>query len=415
MIAELVCVGTELLLGDTLNTNAQFLSKELAALGINVYYQTVCGDNPARLRETLALALSRSDLVITTGGLGPTYDDLTKETAAELLGLPMELHRPSLERIRAFFARRERTCTPNNEKQAMMPRGALVFDNDYGTAPALCAGSGEKKIILLPGPPREMQGLWRDKVRPYLLQFCDRALVSRNIRLYGVGESAVEQRLKPLMEKSENPTVAPYAKDGEVLLRVTASAETPDAARELTEGPVREIEEIFGDAIYGIDVDSLWEVTVAALRERGLRVATAESCTGGLLGSYITSVPGASDCFECGVITYANRVKEKLLGVLPETLAAHGAVSEETAREMAAGARALSGADIAVSITGIAGPGGGSEQKPVGTVYVACDDGREVTVRHLVIGRGGNERELVRKSACLAALDLVRRAALARD
>ena len=414
MIAELVFVGTELLLGDILNTNAQFLSKELQALGIGVYYQTVCGDNPARLKETLALALSRSDIVITTGGLGPTYDDLTKETAAELLGLPMELHEPSLARILDYFEKREKVCTPNNKKQAMMPSGAVVFDNDYGTAPALCAEREGKRIILLPGPPREMQGLWRDKVRPYLEPLCDRVLVSQNVRLYGVGESAVEQRLKPLMEKSENPTVAPYAKDGEVLLRVTASAATKEEAYALTEEPVRKIEEVFGEQIYGVNVDSLWEATVALLREKGLRVATAESCTGGLLGSYITSVPGASDCFECGVISYANRIKEKLLGVSAETLAAHGAVSEETAREMAAGARALSDADIAVSITGIAGPDGGSAEKPVGTVYVACDDGREPVVRKLLIGRGGNERELVRKSACLAALDLVRRAALAR-
>lgn len=412
MNAEILCVGTEILLGDIVNTNAQYLSEQLSLLGINVFHETVVGDNPERLSECLDIALARCDMVITTGGLGPTYDDLTKETIARKFGKKLVLDADSLARIERFFDRLGREMTENNRKQAYLPEGAEIFANDWGTAPACAISNGEKTAIMLPGPPREMKPIFEHCVRPYLMRFTDGVIVSHSIRIYGEGESAVETRLRDMMTGMKNPTVAPYAKTGEVLLRVTAKARDREQAEQMLEAPMREIFSIYGDKIYGVDVESMQQAAFEALRERGLKVASAESCTGGKFGQLLTAIPGASEVYDCGVISYANSIKHRLLGVSEQTLAQFGAVSEQCAREMAEGVRVLGGADIGVSITGIAGPGGGTPEKPVGTVYVGCADSRGCAVRRLTLGRGGDERELVRDCAVLAAFDMVRRAAL---
>lgn len=371
--AEILCVGTELLLGDIVNTNAAFLSSRLASLGVSVYRHTAVGDNPKRLAAALESALESADLVITSGGLGPTYDDLTKESVAEYFGRTLELHEHSLKRICAYFASTGRVMTENNVKQAMMPRGAHVFDNDYGTAPALALSSddGAKTVIMLPGPPDELTRLFDEQVADYIRARSEAVLVSKNINIFGIGESALEDKIKGLMENAENPTVAPYCKAGEVRLRVTARAGThAEAERMCDETVARICESAAGEFVYGVDKETLERALVDALHESGLTLATAESLTGGLIARRITSVAGCSDVFFGGAVTYTNEIKHKLLGVSEKTLAEFGAVSAETAAEMARGARESLGVDIAVSATGIAGPGGGTEKTPVGTVYI---------------------------------------------
>jgi len=372
--AEILCVGTELLLGDIVNTNAAFLSRKLAELGISVYKHTAVGDNPKRLKSALAEALEHADLVITSGGLGPTYDDLTKETVAEYFGKKLSMHEESLETIRAYFAKTGRVMTKNNEKQAMMPEGATVFPNHYGTAPSLAITGGEndsKTVIMLPGPPGELCPIFNEEILPYLKARRDSVLVSRNIHIFGMGESAVETALGDLMQTATNPTVAPYCKEGEVRLRVTASADTEECAKEMCDEMIERISDTeVGKFIYGLDIDSIENALVSALREKKMTFACAESCTGGLIAKRMTDISGCSDVFVGGCVTYANEAKVALLGVKEETIKAHGAVSAETAVEMARGVRERLGADIGVSTTGIAGPSGGTPEKPVGTVFV---------------------------------------------
>ncbi len=380
--AEILCVGTELLIGDIVNTNAAFISKRLASLGFNQYHQTCVGDNPARLTAAINEALERCDLLITSGGLGPTYDDLTKETVAVAMGRGLELHERSLERMRAFFTCRGSLMSENNIKQAMMPRGAVVFDNDWGTAPGLAVEDEErgKIVIMLPGPPRELEPMFDTYVMPYLRGFASEILVSRNINIVGMGESAVEAHLRPLMEAALNPTVAPYCKEGEVRLRVTAKTSDYETGLRMCDemiGQIRQSE--VGRYIYGIDTD-LEHAVVDTLRGNSLTLGIAESCTGGLVATRITDVAGCSDVFLGGVVAYANAVKESALGVSADTLRAYGAVSEQTAREMALGVRSRLGCDVGIATTGIAGPTGGTTylsngqiiDKPVGLVYVAC-------------------------------------------
>lgn len=408
MNAEILAVGTELLLGDIVNTNAQLLAAELASLGITVLHQSVVGDNPGRLQEAVRQALARSDLLITTGGLGPTVDDITREVTAEALGLRLVLHEPSLARIRAFFDKTGRPMTENNKKQAMLPEGATVFENDWGTAPGCAVEAMGKIVVMLPGPPREMGPMFSLRVKPYLKKFSKAVYYSLNLRVFGMGESAVEAELRDLMSGA-NPTLAPYAKDGEVLLRITASAPTKDEAYKLCL-PVRdEIRHRLGDCVYGENVENLQQVVVNKLLEKKMKIGLAESCTGGLTAKRITEVPGSSEVFECGIVSYANETKQRLLGVRKETLERHGAVSPETAAEMAEGARLASGADIGVGITGIAGPGGGTVDKPVGLVYVALSDGKLCRVRRLSLGRSNLEREYIRYVSASNALDMVRR------
>jgi nicotinamide-nucleotide amidase len=407
--AEILCVGTELLLGDIVNTNATFLSQRLAELGISVYRHTAVGDNPARLGAALSDALSHADLVITSGGLGPTYDDLTKETVAEYFGAPMELHERSLERIEGYFKRVGRVMTDNNKKQAMMPKGAIVFDNDYGTAPSLALSNENqsKSVIMLPGPASELVPIFKEKIIPYLRERSDRVLVSRNIHVFGMGESMVESKIEDIMKNSTNPTVAPYCKEGEVRLRVTASAENENAAKALCDDMIERISDTeVGDYIYGVDIDSLERAVVEFLRAKGLTLAFAESCTGGLVAKRITDVSGCSDVFMGSCVTYANEAKMRVLGVKAETLDKFGAVSAETACEMARGARERIGSDVAVSLTGIAGPGGGTPEKPVGTVYLAISTENGEEVRKLSLS-AMRSREYIRMVSASNAFDMV--------
>ncbi|MBC8586416.1 competence/damage-inducible protein A [Youxingia wuxianensis] len=407
--AEILCVGTEILLGNIVNTNSAVISRGLAQLGINMYHHTVVGDNPQRLKEALEIAFSRNNIVITTGGLGPTYDDLTKETIAEYFGVPLELHSPSLVLIKDFFKRIGREMTENNIKQALLPKGCIVLENHNGTAPgAIIEGEG-RTAVMLPGPPREMEPMFREQVMPYLEKRSQQVLRSHCVYFFGIGESALEQQLRERMISMENPTLAPYAKDGEVMLRVTASAKDEMQAEALLKPAVDQLVKEFPTLIYGVDVDNLQTAAVGELSKKGLKVATAESCTGGYISKRITEVAGSSQVFDCGVTSYANEIKEKVLGVSHETLQTYGAVSPQTAREMAQGVRELAGADIGVSTTGIAGPGGGTPEKPVGLVYVGVSSPwhSEVITLHLARGNYDNERELIRYLAASHALHLV--------
>ena len=412
MNAEILCVGTELLLGDVVNTNATHIAKGLAQLGVNVYHQSVVGDNAGRLKQALCEAFERSDLVILTGGLGPTYDDLTKETVAAYFGRPMEMRKDCRAAIEGYFKKTGRVMTKNNRKQAMMPKDAIVLPNAYGTAPGCIVEGGGKAAILMPGPPREMKQMFDGPVTEYLSRHSQGVLVSRSVNIFGVGESAVEERLRDTLMKSEDPTVAPYAKASEVLLRVTTRAETKEEGYRKIGPVVSQILEIFPDNVYGLDCGSIEEAAVGYLKAFGLTAAAAESCTGGLVAKRITDLPGASEVFGLGVCAYANEMKEAVLGVRHETLLKHGAVSRETALEMARGVRAVSGADIGVSTTGIAGPGGGTGGKPVGLVYVAAVSaaGEEVLELHLSRERE-DDRENIRLMASSYALSLVIRMA----
>lgn len=406
MNAELIAVGTEILLGDIVNTDAQVISQGLSELGIDVFYQTVVGDNPARLERVIREAADRADIIITTGGLGPTLDDLTKETLARVFGKKMELHQPSLDRICAFFDRIGREMTPNNEKQAWLPEGCTVFVNEWGTAPGCGFEAGGKHVLMLPGPPRECEPMFKQCAMPYLYPLAGGCIVSRNVRVFGLGESAMEDRLHDLMESMHNPTIAPYAKVSECFARVTAKAGTHEAAEALLAPVVEQVAGMLGDDVYGIDVDSLEQVVGDGLRARGLTLAVAESCTGGLLSKRITDVAGCSDYYLGGVCSYSNGVKMRVLGVKAGTLEAHGAVSQQTAEEMAEGVAHALGADVGVGITGVAGPGGGSEEKPVGLVYISVFYEGRCTTRRTVNTYG---RDRVRNQAASTALDMIRR------
>lgn len=386
---EIICVGTELLLGEVVNTNAAHVSKVLAKFGISVYHHTVVGDNMQRLSEALELALSRSDLIILSGGLGPTYDDLTKETVAEKLGLSMHTDAAALENIEKFFATRGKgmcSMTKNNLKQAEVPDGATVLLNENGTAPGILIQQNGKVVIMLPGPPRELCPLMDGAVSDFLRKNTDCVIVSHNLHIIGMGESAVEETLKELMTSLENPTVAPYAGDGEMRIRITAKAKDSESGETLCAEVTEKIKKSpVGKFIYGIDVGSTESAVVAALAENGLTLATAESCTGGLIAKRITDIPGSSTVFMGSCVTYSNSAKVSLIGVKEETLKAYGAVSEQTAAEMAKGVRLALGTDIGVSTTGIAGPGGGTPQKPVGTIFVGISSrlGESVTALKL--------------------------------
>ncbi len=368
--AEILCVGTELLIGDIVNTNAAYLSRRLANLGIGVYRQAVVGDNPERLAEDVRAALSRADLVVMSGGLGPTYDDLTKETVAKVFGRDMYMHEPSLARIEAYFAATGRTMTENNKKQAVMPEGAIVFPNDYGTAPSLALENEQGQVVvMLPGPPRELEPLFREQVEPYLKKRCASIMVSRNLHIIGMGESAVESELPAEIKDSANPTVAPYCVPGEVRLRVTAKDVDESHAAALCDAMVERLMALpIGRFVYGIDVPDAAHALVAELASRGLRVATAESCTGGLIAKKLTDVPGCSAAVAGGAVTYQTHEKTRILGVPEALIEAHTVVIDPVAREMARRTLDVFGVDLAIATTGYAGPTGGTEQDPVGTV-----------------------------------------------
>ena len=408
MTVELICVGTELLLGNIVNTNAAWLAEQCAALGLSCYYQTVVGDNAQRLAGILRTGLERSDILILSGGLGPTQDDLTKETAAQVCGRKLTEDAGSLSRIEEYFRERGLRMTDNNRKQALVPEGALVVDNDNGTAPGLILEKDGKRIILLPGPPNELIPMFEKKIAPYLLSLDPdgpSVIYSRTVKICGLGESGVETMITDL-EALTNPTVAPYAKTGEVHLRVTARAAEEKEAKKLVKPVVKELERRFGRSVYTTKNEvTLEEAVVKLLKKHDLTASTVESCTGGLAAGRLVNVPGVSDVFKAGFITYSNKAKRKLVGVKKETLERYGAVSPETAREMAVGAAKASGADVALSVTGIAGPDGGSEEKPVGLVYMACFVCGNVWVERFQFK--GN-RAKIRESSVAAALTLMR-------
>ena len=409
MNAEILAVGTELLMGQIANTNAQYISARLPDVGIGVYYHSVVGDNPARLKECLNLALSRSDIVIMTGGLGPTQDDLTKETVAAAMNRRLVLDQESLDKMQAFFARLNRQMTDNNIKQAYLPENSIIIRNKNGTAPGCIIEEGGKTVIMLPGPPSEMKPMLEDTVIPYFLEKSEFKLVSRFLRIFGIGESAMEDMILDLIDKQTNPTIAPYAKDGEVTLRLTAqypkNAKNEDG-EDIIKPVEAEIRRRLGDTVYSSDNKNMEEVVAELLLSSGTTIATAESCTGGLVSSMLTDMPGISKVFDRGIITYSNNSKVESLGVKRETLERYGAVSSETAVEMARGIRAVSGTDLGLSITGIAGPDGGTPEKPVGLVYVALASGDDVQCKELKLW---GSRSRIRHVTSLHAFDMVRR------
>ena len=412
MIAELIAVGTELLLGNVANTDAQMVSEGLSTLGITVHHHTVVGDNPQRLTEALETARKRADIIITTGGLGPTYDDLTKQTICRAFGREMELHQDILEEIRSWFETKMGKAMPeNNVQQAMLPVGCTVFANPVGTAPGCAFQEGGVHVLMLPGPPFECQYMFEHQAAPYLERLTDGVIVSHEIRVFGMGESAVEEALREPMTQLTNPTLAPYAKTNECMVRATAKAATREAAEDLLRPLVEQVKGILGDVVYGVDVDSLEAVVSALLRERGLTLSAAESCTGGLIAKRMTDLPGASKVFRGGVVSYTNGVKAGVLGVPDALLEQYGAVSEPVARAMAVGCRRACGSDLAVSVTGVAGPDKDDWGNEVGTVYIALASREGTLCKRLSCGRGRG-RGRVRTSAAHNAFDIIRRTLL---
>lgn len=407
MIAEIVAVGTELLMGQVLNTDAQYIARRLSELGVTLHRQVVVGDNPARIREAIHTAIGRADVVITTGGLGPTADDITKETCAEALGLPMERSPEAERQVRGWFERNNYPMTENNLRQADFAKGAIILENHNGTAPACIVEKDGKAVINLPGPPRELTPLFAESVAPYLAKRSGAVIVSRYMRVFGMGESAVESRLHDMMENSLNPTVAPYCSTGEVQLRLTVRVAHESEAAALLDPAEKEIRARLGDVVYAVTDDpeyTMEQALVKALCAAKKTMVTAESCTGGMIASKIVNVSGASDVFLEGCVTYSNAAKMRTLGVKAETLEKYDAVSRETALEMAEGARRRADADYAVSVTGLAGPGGGTPEKPVGTVWLGLATREGVEARLLQLH--GN-RERIRTLAALNAMHWV--------
>ncbi len=406
MVVELISVGTEILLGNIVNTNAAYLAEKCAGLGLACYYQSVVGDNETRLHQTIQCAVGRSDIVILSGGLGPTEDDLTKETAAKVMGKELVTDEHTKALIEEFFAKRGSVPTDNNWKQALVPEGAIVVDNDNGTAPGIIMEKDDKHIILLPGPPNELIPMFEKSIVPYLEKLSPHVIYSKTVKVCGIGESRVETMISDLIDGQTNPTIAPYAKTGEVHLRVTASAQTEKDAKNLIKPVVKELQYRFGDYVYTTKESVTLEQALAdLLKKYDMKIAVAESCTGGLLSGRLVNVPGISDSLKVSYVTYSDKAKRKLLAVRKSTLKKHGAVSEPVAREMAEGAALFSKADVTIATTGIAGPDGGSTEKPVGLVYIACNIKGDVKVKKFQFT--GN-RMKVRESTVAYALIFAR-------
>jgi nicotinamide-nucleotide amidase len=431
-VAEILAVGTELLLGQVLDTNSQFLSEELARLGIDCYYHTTVGDNKPRVRDCLHTALSRSEIVITSGGLGPTPDDLTMECIAEVMGAKLEMDETILAGIRLFFTERNIKMPENNAKQALRPVGADLLPNATGTAPGImwtisperlkeagissidALSSKNRYIFTFPGVPSELKNMWMTTVSEFLQEHVVGATIfSVELRHFGIGESALAEKFADLLEGT-NPTVAPYAGHGECRLRVTSKAPDLESAMRLAQPIVADIQQRSGSFCYGTDSDSLESVVGDLLRKHKQTISTAESCTGGLLSKRLTDVPGSSEYISLNLVTYANEAKQKMLGVEEEILVKHGAVSPECARAMAEGVRRLSGADIGLAVTGVAGPGGGTEDKPVGTVYLGLSTGDSYVERKLTIPARIGRKEIRHRTAN-EALNMVRLLLLERS
>lgn len=412
MTVEVISVGTELLLGNIVNTNTQYLAEKCAGLGLAMYYQSVVGDNEERMTAAFKQAFDRSDIVILTGGLGPTEDDLTKEVCAKVLGLPLVMHERSRQRIAEYFIRTSRkNITENNWKQAMIPEGAIVLDNDNGTAPGLIVEKDGGCVILLPGPPNELKPLFEHQVIPYLKMQSPQTICSAMVKLCGVGESRAETMIKDMIDSQTNPTIATYAKTAECDIRVTAKADSEAEAMELIQPTVEELFRRFGDNIYTThEEETLEQAVVKLLKKAGLTVTTAESCTGGLVAARLINVSGVSEVIKSGFITYCDEAKHHILGVPSELLEKYTAVSEQVAEAMAIGGARAAGADACLSVTGIAGPDGGTEEKPVGLVYIGSHLKERTVVREF---RMRGNREKIRDQAVVQALDLLRRQLIA--
>ena len=410
MTAEIISVGTELLLGNILNTNAQYLSRELADLGITVQRESTIGDNQGRLADFVNEAKARCDLLVFTGGLGPTADDLTKETVAACYGDTLAFDEEEWAKITGYFARSGRETTPNNRKQAMVPVHGRKIVNHHGTAPGAWFEQDGRCAVLMPGVPSEMKAMWTESIRPLLLERQNCTLHSITLRVLG-GESNLEYRVRPLLE-NPNPTAAIYCKTGECEIRITARAASDEDGEKMCRAYARKFYDLLGDAVYDEDVAGLEETVVRTLKEKGLTVSTAESCTGGMIAERITAVSGSSEVFGYGFVTYWEQAKAKLVGVDPDVIARYNVVSAPVAAQMALGAAKASGSDIAVSVTGVAGPTGGDAVRPVGTVYLGAARGGTVYVKKLFVSRP--DRALVRARAAQAALELVLRLAQGR-
>ncbi len=375
MKTAILSVGTEILFGQIVNTNTVYLSQQMNMLGFDVMYHYTVGDNPKRVEEMIDLAFQDCDLILTTGGLGPTQDDLTKEVACKALDDTLVMMDDVLEEITKYFKTLGREMTENNKKQAIMPSRATVFHNDAGTAPGFALEKDGKYIICMPGPPREMKRMFQKSVVPFLQSMIDGALYYRQIRFFGIGESMLETQLLDLIDNQTDPTLATYAKEGECSLRIASKRATEEEAEHAVDEMLEKVKERVGHYIYSCDDEELAQVVADRLMEQGLTLSSAESCTGGMFASTMTDIPGISQCFDRGLVTYSNQAKMEELGVSAGTLEKFGAVSEQTALEMVEGLKRVSGSDVCISVTGIAGPGGGSEEKPVGLVYIGFSYG----------------------------------------
>ena len=405
MKAEIITVGTEILLGDILNTNCRYLSRELAAMGIEMYYQITVGDNEERLLKTLEESLNRSDIVICTGGLGPTEDDITKEVCAKYFGYELELHKPSLDAMIERFKHMNRVPTKNNEKQAYFPKEAYILKNDNGTAPGCIMEKEGKMIVVLPGPPREMESMFENYVKPYLSKLTDDVIESEVLRIIGVGESKVENDILDIIDSQTNPTIATYAKGYECTLRITAKAKSVEEAKELIKPMSDEMKRRFGQSLYATGETSIEEVVSKMLVENNLKIAVAESCTGGMVSASLINYPGISSGFMEGCVTYSNEAKMKSLGVKKETLDVYGAVSDKCAKEMASGVAARYNTNIGIATTGIAGPDGLTDEKPVGLVYFGIYiNGKVISKKYVFNG----DRQGVRERATRTILNDLR-------
>ncbi len=416
MKAEIISVGTELLMGQIVNTDSAYLSAKLPECGVYTLFHTTVGDNMTRLQEAIEIALDRVDLVFLTGGLGPTQDDITKEALSKVLDLELVYHDSIMKSIEKYFTRlklenRKVHMAENNKKQAYYPKGSIILFNHRGTAPGSITetiwNNDKKTIVMLPGPPHELQGIFEDYLIDYFLKKNNESLKSVYLRLFGIGESAMEEIITDLIEKQENPTIAPYAKPGEVTLRVTARYSKEEDNADLILKPLLDtLYERLGDYIYSDKNQELKEVVANLLIERDLKLSLAESCTGGLLSAELTDVPGVSQVYLGSVTAYSNDIKANVLKVKKESLDKHGAVSSQVATEMAKGILSLYNSDIGISITGIAGPGGATKNKPLGLVYICLSDKKDYEVHKFVFN--GN-RDRVRRFASLHALNILRK------
>ena len=406
METEILSVGTELLLGHVTNTDARDISEMLSQIGINVRYHTVVGDNPRRLEECVKVAKERADIIITTGGLGPTCDDLTKQILAKAFGLELVRNEAEYQGLYEYI-QTGKMFTPNNFQQAMLPEGCTVFHNEWGTAPGCAFEKDGKTVIMLPGPPKECNAMFRACVIPYLQKFADGEIVSHSLRIFGLGESTVDQMFRDEMNTMANPTMAPYAKECDCLLQVTAKAETREEAEEMLGPVIAHVREKLGEFVYGMDVECVEEAVIGLLREKRMRFSAAESCTGGDIARRFTEIPGASEFFLGGVVTYTNEAKAKLLGIDPALIEEKGAVSNEVAKEMAERVRALMGSDIGVGVTGLAGPDGDGVHE-VGTVFVSMATAEQTWVKELHMG-AFRTRSFIRRMAGNHVYDMMRR------